>query len=245
MQLKFVSSCRTPHGPCLRKGSALGFWVSQVHGIAKVGLIQVRFKKAGGLLPWVMLRMSTISGLLGANAIARGVRQAFAAARGANPSAAGRASAGGTRDTLEISPEAKALLAKDTAPSTGQTAASRGAPSWRIEDVRASYEMGLRELEQKLVALFKERGIEVDERVQLEAMADGRIAVIGEHPQKEAIERLLADDAELRGLFTRLDSQAAILRDHGRAKSNWPQLRVTMSSTGLQSNLRLEPAASA
>jgi hypothetical protein len=191
-----------------------------------------------------MLRMSTISSLLGVNAIARGVGQALAAARGANPSAAGRASAASPRDTLEISPEADAQLAKESAPSSGQSIA-RVAPSWRIDEVRVNYEMGLRELEQRLAAVLKEQGIEIGDGFQLEVTADGRIAVVGEHPQKDAIERVLADNAELRGLFMSLDSQASILRDYGKARSDWPQLRVTVNSAGLQSNLRFEPAASA
>jgi hypothetical protein len=193
-----------------------------------------------------MLRMSTISSLLGANAIARGVGQALAAARGANPSAAGRARAANPRDTLEISPDAEAQLTKRTDRASPSGSAQKGAPSWQIDDLRANYDTGLRELEQRLVAVLKEQGIEVGDGFQLEATPDGRIAVVGEHSQKDAIERVFADDSELRGLFMRLDSQASILRDSGRARSDWPQLRVTMSSSaGLQSNLRFELAGSA
>ncbi len=179
--------------------------------------------------------MNTISGLLGAGAITRGVGQVLAVARGANPSAAARVNAKAGGDTLEISPEAKSQLAS----------AAQSRPSVRLEEIRVEYEAGLRELEQRLVGLVKEADIEIGDGFQLESTADGRVVVVGHHARKDEIEQLFADHADLRELVKRLDQQAALLsktdseatrRRQENLTGQNPRLRLTMTGAGLQAS---------
>jgi hypothetical protein len=64
---------------------------------------------------------------------------------------------------------------------------------------------------------LQERGIDLAAGVSLQTDVHGDVRVASDHPQREAIERLFHDDAELRNLFVRIDRQASALRAGDRA----------------------------
>ncbi len=179
--------------------------------------------------------MNTISGLLGAGAITRGVGQVLAAARGANPSAAGRINAKSDRDTLEISPEAEAQLA----------AAARSPTSVRLDEVRAEYETGLRELEQRLVGLIKEADIEIGDgfraRDNCKWPCSSRRASRARMRLSNCLPITPTCAISSSGSISNRDSYlehraARIPTQQQSVVAEHPRMRLTMSATGLQAN---------
>jgi hypothetical protein len=86
-----------------------------------------------------------------------------------------------------------------------------------IETLRIEHQRTLPEFEDRFRRLLQERGIDLGAGVALQTDVNGEVRVAGDHPQREAIERLFRDDAELRNLFVRLDRQASLLRAADRS----------------------------
>jgi hypothetical protein len=81
-----------------------------------------------------------------------------------------------------------------------------------IEALRSEHRTTVAQFEDRFRRLLQERGIDLHEGIVLQADERGDVRLAGDHPQKEAIERLIQDDAELRNLFARIDGQAKLLR---------------------------------
>ena len=82
----------------------------------------------------------------------------------------------------------------------------------KSEDIRTDYEQNLSSLQSRLQVLFYKNGIDTSQEVRLQTAADGKVIVAGDHPQKEQIEKLFADDPSLRNDFVQVDAQASFLR---------------------------------
>ena len=147
--------------------------------------------------------MPSIAGLVGPAAIAKGVGQTLALARGANPArnvAAGSFSQH-LEDELRSNPEPGALadrLAHNEAVS--------------IDTIRGEYQTATAEFELQFRRLLHEQGIDIGDGVELMVNRQGDIEVAGDHPQQEAIEALFREKPELRQPFVQLDQQASLLR---------------------------------
>jgi len=81
-----------------------------------------------------------------------------------------------------------------------------------IEALRSEHRTAVAQFEDRFLRLMRENGIDPGEEVVLGSDADGNVRLAGDHPQKAAIERLLAGDVELRNRFVRLNEQASVLR---------------------------------
>lgn len=145
--------------------------------------------------------MPSIAGLVGPAAVTNGIRQSLALARGANPSAT--VAAGSFDEHLDFARRSDA-----------------GAPANRldpnaiapIEAVRAEYHTATAEFEMQFRRLLREHGIDLGEGLVLEGNGQGDVRVVGDHPQRQAVETLFHDNPELRILFSQLDRQASLLR---------------------------------
>lgn len=82
----------------------------------------------------------------------------------------------------------------------------------KTEDVRTDYEQNLASLQSRLQLLFYKNGIDTSQEIRLQTSADGKVVVAGDHPQKEQIEKLFADDPSLRNDFVQVDAQGTFLR---------------------------------
>jgi hypothetical protein len=81
-----------------------------------------------------------------------------------------------------------------------------------VEALRVEHRALMAQFEDRFRRLLRERGIDLGEGVVLQTDVHGDVRVAGEHPHRDAIERLLRDDSELRNLFDRLDGGASRLR---------------------------------
>jgi hypothetical protein len=98
-----------------------------------------------------------------------------------------------------------------------------------IEALRSEHRAVAAQFEDRFRRLLQERGINLGRAISLQTDMRGDVRVTSEHPDKEAIERLIHDDAELRTLFTRLADQASLLRSADRA-AELPRLQAEAPS---------------
>ncbi|MDZ4820967.1 MAG: hypothetical protein SGJ20_18535 [Planctomycetota bacterium] len=148
--------------------------------------------------------MSAFPSIIGAASSAiKGISQTLQAARGANPTA--RATPAQPVDTLEIS-------------AAGEAAASATAGLFGIgqaksvEEVRSAHSQSIAALQEQLQELFRQNGIPTEPPVRITTDASGQLSVEGDHPQKEAIEKLLKSQPELQRSIAQLQSQAQFLQ---------------------------------
>lgn len=82
----------------------------------------------------------------------------------------------------------------------------------KVEDVRREYEQGLAGLQSRLTLEFAKAGIDTSAAFQLQTDPSGRVVVAGNHPQKEKIEQMFAENPSLRDDFVKVNAQADWLR---------------------------------
>jgi hypothetical protein len=116
-------------------------------------------------------------------------------------------------DEVALTPGARVLAGV----LNGSSRLSKGGGAIRVEDVRADYEQQLEALQNSLAQRFASRNIDDSTPIRLQTASDGRVIVAGDHPQKEAIEKLFVDEPRLRDRFVRVDSQGSFLRSADEA----------------------------
>lgn len=67
-------------------------------------------------------------------------------------------------------------------------------------------------LQARLVKLFADHGIDDAAGISLRTSGDGRVTVVGDHPQKAEIEKLFVDDPQLRNDFVEVQAQSEFKR---------------------------------
>jgi hypothetical protein len=144
--------------------------------------------------------MPPLAGLVSPSAIAHGIGQSLKLARAAN-----------SRGGASVAPFGDHLQSLDKA-SQGNNAGAAIADPASVDQKRVEQQTAMAEFEERFRRLLRERGIDLQAGVTLETDRDGQIAVVGDHPQKQAIEQVFQDEPDLKALFARLDRQASDLR---------------------------------
>lgn len=149
-------------------------------------------------------------------AAATGIGRSLALARAANP----RTAVGGSfNQQLDLALQAGvgggaaagAFAADKPAPAHSSVANGMGSLTSN-EALRNEHHSAVAQFEDRFHRLLREKGIDLGQEIVLMTDVHGDVRVAGDHPQKEAIERLFHEDVELRNMFLRLDEQASRLR---------------------------------
>jgi pyruvate/2-oxoglutarate dehydrogenase complex dihydrolipoamide acyltransferase (E2) component len=146
-------------------------------------------------------RMPPLAGLVSPSAIAHGIGQSLKLARAAN-----------SRGGASIAPFDDHLQSLDRTSQGNNAAATIASEPASLDQQRVEHQTAMAEFEERFRRLLRERGIDLQAGVTLDTDRDGQVAVVGDHPQKQAIEQLFHDEPELKALFARLDRQASDLR---------------------------------
>jgi hypothetical protein len=187
--------------------------------------------------------MPSIAGLVGPAAIAKGVGQTLALARGANP--ARNIASGSFSQHLE-----DGLRSNSEPDSLASRLAHSDAVS--IDTIRGEYHTATADFEMQFRQLLREHGIDIGAGIELAVNRQGDVQVAGEHPQQEAIEALFREHPELRRQFVQLDQRASLLRaadlsaELARLQSNDPseaaaQVRQLLGTSAPEFSLILGP----
>lgn len=120
----------------------------------------------------------------------------------------------GGGDILDISPEAElAAIALERQLAAGLPLRSQGlfgeaGADGRItlDEMEQLQQEALSSVQSRLTSLFAKQGIDTSSEIQLKVASDGRVIVANNHPQKAEIEKLFADDPELRNEFVKMTS---------------------------------------
>lgn len=82
----------------------------------------------------------------------------------------------------------------------------------KVEDIAKQLEQKIGGLQARLVRLFAQHGIDDAAGVKLRTSADGSVRVVGDHPQKDEIEKLFTDDPKLRNDFVEVQAQSEFMQ---------------------------------
>lgn len=102
--------------------------------------------------------------------------------------------------------------ASATTPSAYQNGELSTKPLGELKFDLGNLEQKIGGLQARLVKLFAEHGIDDAAGVSLRTGSDGRVNVVGDHPQKTEIEQLFADDPQLRNSFVEVQAQSEFKR---------------------------------
>lgn len=103
--------------------------------------------------------------------------------------------------------------------STGSASpVSSGPSSAVISELRKQTEGQIESFQQQLMQLLAANGIDVSNGVHLQLDDFGQVRVAGEHPQKRAIETLLASHSELEGQFREIAARSEALHNFDESK---------------------------
>lgn len=80
----------------------------------------------------------------------------------------------------------------------------------QVNDIRQSAETRLESLGREITSRLAALGIELTEPLAVQVAADGRL-VVGEHPQRDAIEKMLNEDPKLANQLRELSAQFSLL----------------------------------
>ena len=107
----------------------------------------------------------------------------------------------GIEDPVEISPQGRlaSILASGTEGLIG--VAPRADGSVHLEDIQAHLAEISADLQSALSSKFRAAGIDTSRSIDLETDAQGNVRIANDHPDKEKIEQLFADDPELANDF--------------------------------------------
>ncbi len=84
--------------------------------------------------------------------------------------------------------------------------------SIHLEDIRTYRNERRDALNARIREAFRDAGLDTNEEIRLQVGYDGRIVVANDHPQREEIEQIFADDAELRNHFAEVASLSELIR---------------------------------
>jgi hypothetical protein len=91
--------------------------------------------------------------------------------------------------------------ANDSANASGKTAADS------LLEVRRQADTSLAELSKSLQQVLKDSGVDTSQPIRLECDGQGGVKVAGNHPDREKIERALAENPELASKFQSLAAE--------------------------------------
>lgn len=114
-------------------------------------------------------------------------------------------------DVLELSAEGQAAADAASSLSLGSLFGAADDGSLSITDMETAQQQIQAQVESKLNRLFAEHDIDTTQEIRLQVGADGRVIVANDHPQRDQIEQLFADDPELRNDFVQAQSMAEFL----------------------------------
>lgn len=114
--------------------------------------------------------------------------------------------ADGSADVLELSAEGQAAAdaAQESTPLSSRSLFGldlADGESISITDLEAAQQKAQSSIRAKLHDLFASEGIDTTQEIQLQIGADGQVYVMNDHPQREQIQQLFADDPTLRDDF--------------------------------------------
>jgi hypothetical protein len=118
-----------------------------------------------------------------------------------------------TGDVLDLSLEAQAA-ADSTPPLPMSLESLFGVPAGEpitIDDMLAAQQKAQTKVEAKLDKLFAQQGIDTSQEIRLQVGADGQVVVTNDHPQREQIQQMFADDPQLRNDFVQAQSLAEMV----------------------------------
>jgi hypothetical protein len=114
------------------------------------------------------------------------------------------------QDELTLSPEAERFA--NAATDLHSTRNGPPLEPIRVENIREKQQQNLADLQHKLQVLMRDKNISADPPARLHMSGDGHVMVMGDHPQKEAIEQLFVDDPSLRNKFAEVSAQTSFLQ---------------------------------
>ncbi|MFZ5830965.1 MAG: hypothetical protein ACOY3P_12800 [Planctomycetota bacterium] len=124
-------------------------------------------------------------------------------------------SPGSMEDELSISSEAQAAEAKlgdgEGFPRIHPEIPRQPDGSLRLEDMKVYWERQQAALGAGIRAVFDEAGIDTSQPIQLAMAGDGRVTVLGDHPQKDDIERVFDEHPELRDKFAEVSALGSLI----------------------------------
>ena len=82
----------------------------------------------------------------------------------------------------------------------------------RVPDIRASYHRELSLVQDRLANALEEAGVDRSQSFELRVDEQGAIRVVGDHPDRETIEKIFADDPSLANDFRYVDATGGLLR---------------------------------
>jgi hypothetical protein len=89
----------------------------------------------------------------------------------------------------------------------------------RVADLRNSADLSLSEFKRTLKQLFTDAGINTSQTIRLEPDGNGGVTVVGQHPDRDKIEKIFEDNPDLAAKFRALAQKFNDLR----AAENKPQ----------------------
>lgn len=91
-----------------------------------------------------------------------------------------------------------------------------------IPPIKSFNEADVRDYEKKLASAFADAGIDTSQAISLTTDYDGNVVVKGDHPDKDRIEAIFAEDKDLRNGFV-LTSQHYLFKELYQLNQQWAQ----------------------
>jgi hypothetical protein len=136
-----------------------------------------------------------------------------------------------------ISPTVQAANIQTFGDSIGAAVNTQGYVA--IDQIRTGYQEKLAAFQDKLGNLFRDEHIATEPAPKLQINKEGKVEVVGEHPDKARIEALFAERPDLRQQFASLSSDAVILQAYDSSKTKAASLNwaFTFDSARMQVEL--------
>lgn len=149
---------------------------------------------------------------------------------------AGKSSSGSAADEVTLSSNEAVgrrlseLLGFPTLEELAQMLSPATSGVIRLEDLREAFQEAFAEFQEQLGELLDEAGVDRSELAKLRSDATGRVFVANDHPDKAAIEALLARHPHAAEAFTRLEGATRQLQQVSLGGTTPPPFRVTVGA---------------
>ena len=134
-----------------------------------------------------------------------------------NPARASESAPTTQPDSVNISEEAYALLQANSAENSAENSQAVGNNLLSIQELvdRLVYMLNnldevAEEFQTELKLALRNQGIDLDTPIELSTASDGSVYVVGDHPDKAAIEQYFRDNPDMRDRFEEIQALAEI-----------------------------------
>lgn len=143
----------------------------------------------------------------------------------------------------------ESMVQQSQARPHSQNSTASGSTLGTIPSIKTFSEADVRDYEKKLMQTFEAAGIDTTQQISLTTDYEGKVVVQGDHPDKQKIEAMFAEDKDLRNGFVQT-SQHYLFKELYRLNQEWARkvdagIDIELASQWLVSSARQATAASA